>query len=323
MENPRRGTFYAHLSESFPSQINFDVTMFCNLKCTHCPYELVNHRSGRDRQNMPFSIHKKAVDEISNEGRGKTRYIRYSGDGEPLIHPKLEDLVSYCWDKLQLPINLTTNGSFLTREKAISLFESGVKVIDVSIDAATPSTYEKVRVGGNFEQVVTNTNEAISASSGYPKTSVVVSFVKQNQNYTEVKQFKDYWERQGVRQVIIRNSHSAAGAIENKALELWASAPKERTACLYPWERLVIKSDGEITYCPVDWHHQAGVGNILVKSLKEIWDSKELFELRKNHANGILDDKSQRLCLKCPDWSVINWPHENATYASLMHELEN
>lgn len=313
------GEFQGYLSEVFPSQINLDVTMFCNLKCIHCPYESVTHPLGKSRVNMPLSMHSKIIDEISSSGKGITRYIRYTGDGEPLIHPKLSTMIAYAREKLDLPINLTTNGSFLTSQKTEELIDSGVNVFDISIDAATESTYAQIRVGGDFQKVVANAIDAVKLSKRYDNVKVVVSFVKQALNLSEVEIFSKFWHQVGVKDVVIRNGHSAAGAIQSRAKEMWAEAPTKRTPCLYPWERLVIKADGEITYCPADWHHIAGIGNLNKTSISEVWKSDSLRKLRKEHRSGELNPNS--FCGKCPDWSVIKWPSQGRSYASLMHEI--
>jgi radical SAM protein with 4Fe4S-binding SPASM domain len=313
------GEFKGYLSSIFPSQINLDVTMFCNLKCIHCPYESITHPMGKDRVNMTLEMHKKIIDEIKEVGEDITRYIRYTGDGEPLIHPNLVAMIKYASDNLPIPINLTTNGSFLTDRKVVDLIESGVSLFDISIDAASEATYSKIRVGGDFNQVVTNAVNAIARAKEKNNVSVAVSFVRQDLNEHEVDDFSKFWKEAGARDVIIRNGHSAAGSIKKRAAEMWLDAPTKRTPCLYPWERLVVKADGEITYCPADWHHIAGVGNLKTSTIAEVWKSEALNKLREQHNSGTLDPNS--FCGKCPDWSVIKWPSQGRSYASLMHEI--
>lgn len=321
MDNIEIGKFSGYLNEKFPSQINLDITMFCNLRCIHCPYESVTHPMGKSRVNMSIDLHSKIIDEIAVSGKNITRYIRYTGDGEPLIHPNISEMITYASKTLSLPINLTTNGSFLNEKKIDELILSGVTVFDVSIDAASKEVYEQIRVGGDFNQVVANTLNAVRRTSELKDVSVVVSFVKQKLNLHEVDLFTKFWQQSGVKDVIIRNGHSAAGAIKSRAKEMWDEAPKVRTPCLYPWERLVVKADGEITYCPADWHHIAGVGNLNSKRISEVWQSDELKTLRKNHIENTLPENS--FCGKCPDWSVIKWPSEGRSYATLMHEIAN
>lgn len=267
---------------------------------------------------MSVSMHNKVIDEISESGKNVTRFIRYSGDGEPLIHPKISELIKYARSKLDIPIALTTNGSFLTESRILSLIAAGVTMFDVSIDAVKQDTYEKIRIGGKFLEVVENTKNLVNLTTN-TKVTVAVSFVKQELNQGEEESFRRFWSNNGVKNIIIRNGHSAAGAIKSKSDELWASAPSKRKPCLYPWERLVIKADGEVTYCPVDWHHIAGIGSIESSSISDIWQSKDMNDLRSAHNSG--DFTKHSFCAKCPDWSVIKWPTEGRSYATLMHEI--
>ena len=45
---------------------------------------------------------------------------------------------------------LTTNGTTMVEKRIERIIASGVQVVDVSIDALTPETYAKVRVGGDL-----------------------------------------------------------------------------------------------------------------------------------------------------------------------------
>ena len=132
------GQFSEHLSAEFPSQINVDVTQFCNLACIHCPYETVTKLKGKARLNLRLDLHVKLIDEIATTGRGHCLYIRYTGDGEPLLHPNLPDMLRHAVERTGLPVNLTTNGILLTEQRAEQLVDAGVSVIDISIDAYRP-----------------------------------------------------------------------------------------------------------------------------------------------------------------------------------------
>ena len=54
------------------------------------------------------------VDEVNEFGRGITKYIRYTSNGEPLVHPKSYEMILYAVEKSATKITLTTNGSLLS-----------------------------------------------------------------------------------------------------------------------------------------------------------------------------------------------------------------
>jgi radical SAM protein with 4Fe4S-binding SPASM domain len=315
------GAFGGYLSSVFPSQINVDVTMFCNLACIHCPYETVTKLKGKGRQNLDIDLHTKLIDEIATVGRGHCRFLRYTGDGEPLLHPHLAKMLSYAFERTGLPINVTTNGMLLTEQRARALIEAGVAVFDVSIDAHSQEVYGQVRVKGILEITYECTHRLIRLTKEYGgKAKVMVSFVRQPLNLHEADAFEAYWKAAGADFVVMRNLHSCAGNVPEMSEKMWATAPATRKPCLYPWERMVLKADGELTFCPADWKHIANIGNFKESSISEIWQGEAMQALRNAHLSG--DFSKHSFCGGCPDWSVIKWPDEGRSYATVMHEFD-
>ena len=314
------GEFGDYLSAAFPSQINIDCTMFCNLACIHCPYETVTKLKGKGRQNLSLELHTKLIDEIATAGQGHCRFLRYTGDGEPLLHPHLAEMIAYAFERTKLPINVTTNGMLLTEERTRALIAAGVSVFDVSIDAHSQDVYGRVRVKGTLSVTHECTHRLIRlAKEAGGRAKVMVSFVKQPENIHEAEAFEAYWKAAGADFVVLRNLHSCAGNFPAKAGELWANAPKVRKPCLYPWERMVLKADGELTFCPADWKHIANIGNYNDVSISDLWQGEAMQALRQAHLSG--DFSRHSFCGACPDWSVIKWPNEGRSYATVMHEF--
>ena len=315
------GAFAGYLSPKFPSQINVDATMFCNLACIHCPYETVTKLKGKGRQNLALGLHTKLIDEIATIGKGHCRFLRYTGDGEPLLHPRLAEMVGYAYRLTGLPINVTTNGMLLTEKRARALIEAGVSVFDVSIDAHSQEVYGQVRVKGDLSVTHECTHRLIRLAREYGGTSkVMVSFVRQPLNQHEAGQFEAYWREAEADFVVMRNLHSCGGNVRDMTEKMWASAPKPRKPCLYPWERMVLKADGELTYCPADWKHIANIGNYAQTTIAETWQGESMQALRKAHLSA--DFSKHDFCRNCPDWSVIKWPNEGRSYATVMHEFD-
>lgn len=316
------GQFGGYLSATFPSQINVDCTMFCNLACIHCPYETVTKLKGAGRKNLPVELHTKLIDEIATTGKGHCTFLRYTGDGEPLLHPQLAEMIAYAYQRTGLPINVTTNGMLLTEQRTKDLIDAGVAVIDVSIDAHSQETYGQIRVKGVLSVTHECTHRAIKmAREAGGHTKIMVSFVRQPENMHEAAEFERYWKEAGADFVVLRNRHSCGGAVQDMKEFLWANAPQPRKPCLYPWERMVLKADGELTYCPVDWHHIAAVGNFSLMTVAEVWQGEEMRQLREAHVTGKFAAK-HGFCAQCPDWSVTKWPNEGRSYATVMHEFQ-
>jgi radical SAM protein with 4Fe4S-binding SPASM domain len=315
------GAFGGYLSPVFPSQINVDVTMFCNLACIHCPYETITKLKGKGRQNLSVELHRKLIDEVAGVGAGHCRFLRYTGDGEPLLHPNLAEMIADASARTGLPINVTTNGMLLTEERTRALLDAGVTVFDVSIDAHSQEVYGEVRVKGDLALTHECTHRLIAmARTAGGKAKVMVSFVRQPLNEHEAGAFEAYWKKAGADFVVMRNRHSCGGNVPDMTEALWRGAPAKRAACLYPWERMVLKADGELTYCPADWRHIASIGNYRDTTIADIWTGEAMQALREAHVGG--DFSRHDFCGKCPDWSVIKWPAQGRSYATVMHEFD-
>lgn len=94
----------------FPQHVNIEVTNRCNASCPMCPMQNMKRKEG----NMSFSLFQKIVDECADNGVEK---IKYHIAGEPLIHPKLEEMIEYSKEAGIPDTHLTTNASLLTKER--------------------------------------------------------------------------------------------------------------------------------------------------------------------------------------------------------------
>jgi MoaA/NifB/PqqE/SkfB family radical SAM enzyme len=77
------------------------------------------------------------------------------GIGEPLLNTELADIIRYLKGK-DVYVFFNSNGLLLNQKWADELLESGLDELRVSLDAATASTYARVRGSKDFARVVRN-----------------------------------------------------------------------------------------------------------------------------------------------------------------------
>ena len=155
---------------------------------------------------------------------------------------------------------------------------------------------------------------------GNYNAKLVVSFVEQPLNKHETKQFEEFWNEAGADFVVIRKLHSAAGSkdgIKSKMDE--AVKGSQRKPCLYPWERLTITPEGDLSFCPTDWVNKSHFIHFSKTTIKEAWQSKFMNGLREAHLNNNYEKFD--FCKQCPDWIHTKWPDEGRNYANMMEEL--
>lgn len=313
--------FAGRLRAEFPSQILIDVAEVCNLSCTHCPHPEFKKSEHYSAKYLPAYLNNKLVDEVSLHGKGFAQYIRYASAGEPLVHPKIYQMMEYATKNSGVAVTLTTNGSIMNQKSAERIVAAGVDVVDISIDAITPETYSKVRVGGDLSVTKENVEKLIKLSkeSG-SKTKTVVSYVETPQNTHETSEFEMYWKDNGADYVVIRRLHSCSGSkIELAAKKRQENSLITRRPCLYPWERIVLNPRGELAFCPSDWIHGSVICSYEDTTILEAWSGEFYAELRKAHLND--NYTHHKFCGQCPDWIETRWPSEGRSYADMMMEL--
>ena len=314
--------FGGRLTDGFPSQVIVDVTEVCNLECIHCPHPEFKKSEYYATRYLDPALNAKIVDEVKEHGVGQTQYIRYSSEGEPLVHPKGYDMIEYAARHSGVFVTLTTNGTIMNEKRTRRLLDSGVHMIDISIDAMTPETYAKVRVNGDLNVTRANVLNLLAwiRQSG-SSTKVVVSFIEQPQNCHEAEQFQSYWNEQGADFVVIRRLHSAAGAVVNVANIMRAEQAREtRRPCVYPWERIVLNPRGHLAFCPADWTHGSTIADYRETTVAATWRSDSYRRLREAHLGN--DFAAHGFCGQCPDWKQTRWPEEGRGYADLIKEMK-
>jgi len=278
----------------------FDITNVCNSECTHCPHSVSYESNIDDKPFLDLDIFKKAIDEC--KGRNM-QFVRITADGEPLIHPKLFEMIDYAFENGVGPVGLTTNGSLLSKDKAERLAESGLFMVDFSLDAVSKETYNKVRYGLPFEKVIGNVKYLLDYKKKVNSPlKVMVSFVKQKDNMSELEEFEDYWGPL-VDKVLVREMISNVNLIEvpetkdNKGLKRWP--------CPHWFRRIVINYNGVIKACPIDWGNGTAYKQLSATTIYDAWHSDFYWKNRMEHLSNEFSKSS--LCKDCNDWYGSPW----------------
>jgi MoaA/NifB/PqqE/SkfB family radical SAM enzyme len=316
--------FCGRLKPGFPSQINVDTTEVCNLACIHCAHPLFKKSKHYGGRLLDPDLNSRMVDEVRQYGRNHTQYIRYSSNGEPLMHPHIYDMLEYAVQRSGVTVTLTTNGTLMSEKRSERLLSIGVDVIDISIDAFTPETYAKIRVNGNLRITRANVLRLLQmAKSSSSKTKVVVSYIEQPLNIHETRDFHAFWRDKGASYVVIRRLHSNAGVIRTIADRVRKENAEEiRFPCLYPWERILLNARGYLSFCPVDWTHGSTIpdADYRLVTIHDAWEGEFYRRLRKAHLSK--DFADHLMCGQCPDWRATRWPEEGRSYADMVEEFK-
>lgn len=186
-ENSPSYGFAGRLIADFPSQIVVDTTEVCNLACIHCSHRRLEESPQYRGWHLDPGLNDKLVAEVAEFGQGCVQYLRYTGCGEPLLHPLLFEMLRPAVQGAGCQVSLITNGTLLDDRAVDRLWATGVNAVDISLDAFTPETYAKIRVKGNLAVTRANVVRLIArAKEPGSRTKVVVTFIEQSQNRGEM-----------------------------------------------------------------------------------------------------------------------------------------
>lgn len=280
----------------FPRYVMYDVNNVCNARCPFCPQSAIARQADFKPMHLDWDIYVKTIDEVA---RHEVDLIRFTGDGEPLLHPRIAEMIARAVLAGVGKVNLTTNGSLLRGERMERLLATPPHILDVSLDAASPETYAKYRAGLDFDTTLKNVLDFLGRRDP-ARTKVIVSMILHPGLEDEARRFESFWLGKADH-VAIRRLHSNLGAVDVPQGPL----PERRWPCVHLWQRLVVDFRGHIRFCPVDWADRSFVGEAAAMSLKDAWHGKLLGQLRQAHGSGAYANCG--VCEKCMDWANTPW----------------
>jgi radical SAM protein with 4Fe4S-binding SPASM domain len=282
----------------FPRVVLVDTVSLCNLKCSMC----VHKEMTRKRGIMPWDLFRRIIDEVAEADNTVRVWMVFFGEALILKRrrPSIFDMISYAKGKGLKDVVLNSNANLLDKKAARRIIESGLDAIYIGIDAFSPETYMKIRVGGNYARVVNNTRYLLELKRelGSKKPEVFVQFVEMDVNRAEKEDFIDFWKKAGAG-VKIRPKVSWAGRIEAPNLVM---DEKDRWPCYWAMRTLSITDTGKVVTCAVDLDARFVAGDVNLQSLREIWNGK-LKELRQLHQSRQFEALPEN-CEKCKDWQA-------------------
>lgn len=297
--------FRSEEAKQFPEMVVCGICFTCNARCIHCPNAATNFSmtlKGKDRF-MSWETLKRVADECAEHPHNM---VRVSSAGEVLVHPDAVEMIEYILDaKKDKNVALTTNGSLLKPETSKRLLDKGIRSIEISMDAASKETYEKIRAGLNYERVLSNIEELIKLrDQGKHETKVMISVIEQEENRAEIDQIMEFWDKIADR-VLIRKLLGFKGLVKRGEKQEAYLPPQ--TPCPFLWERVLIDSAGTVRGCVSDIQGVSNLGSVHEQSISEIWQSDLLNKWREMHLQGKVQEVE--MCTGCEDLEYRSWEY--------------
>ena len=262
--------------EKLFKRVYIEILNYCNLNCPFCV------KTSKEAKKITLTDFTHILDEI----KPYTDYIYLHVQGEPLLHPQINEMIEIAYNK-GFKINLTTNGTLLDnltnfrylRQINISLQSMINKNIDslayydkiIDLIKNNENTYISLRIWGNFE----------------------------------AEKIISYFETKLDKHTIISKNGKSHKLTDHVFFSLddefsWPSLDMPINSCKGTCQgtisHVAILVDGTVVPCCLDKDGIIELGNIYQTTFSEIIKSERFNSIRDNFKKHIV---TEELCQKC------------------------
>lgn len=281
-----------------------ELSTVCNLRCPLC---LTGNGSLQRRALfLDFSLYATLVREV----RGHVPRLSLYGQGEPFLHPRFIDFVSLA-SQNGIRTFVSTNGHFLQTDGFCrDLAEAGLTSLSISLDGASPETYQTYRVGGDFARVLDGIRRMVRVRTDLGRTTPLVQlqFLVFKHNEHELQSIRELARDLAVDSLRIK---SAQVYTFDQGRQYLPSNPRysryhddgrlriraqQNFNCWHLHNQPVVTTDGLVLPCCFDKNSDFVMGLLGKQSLNTIWHSDGYDDFRRIVAES---RSSISMCLNC------------------------
>jgi radical SAM protein with 4Fe4S-binding SPASM domain len=292
---------------SWPNHLHIELTNYCNLKCTVCPTGI--GKLNRQPAAMAPDMFERLLDEVGPYLLTTSLW----GWGEPLLHPRLADILRISQDR-NVATLLSTNGQNLDDDKVLqALISYPPTYLIVCLDGLTDETNSVFRVGARLEPALNGVRRLARMKHEKGLTLPILHFryIAMRHNEHEVSRLHEFAKENQFDMMTIR-SLSIIDAPENAHNELVPVDEKLRAYRYKDGKRIgradficekaftfpMVFADGTVVACDQDYNGQQPYGTLADgSSFADIWWSKKAAGIRKT----IRDNPAEfSFCRNCP-----------------------
>ena len=295
---------------SFPKSFHLALSTGCNLKCDMCPYHSKEFRQIQTNNYFKTtkSIKGNLLIKIFKEIGKYNSHVRLGQYDEPFMY---KNLTNYILKGMSYGcrISITTNGTLININEIQKLLDKNLSEISFSLDAASTSTYKKIR-HDDFKIPILNLKKIVDIRNKLnSKTVIRACMVVQKDNEHEINKFKVKMKEIGVDVVSFYNLtiYKDKKWINSKLnFEVQdQSITQKREPCSQLWNQMSIYPDGKVSLCCATTLYTGFredlpyVGDLNKNSIKSIWNCSKYKTIRKDAFNNKYNNS---VCRDCEIW---------------------
>ena len=136
-----------------PLCFDLEVASICDLACGFCYRQYISTPDKIMKKDLAFKL----IDQAAELG---VPSMKFNWRGEPLLNPKLPEIIDYAKKKGILETIINTNATKLDEKMSLEIINSGLDIMIYSFDGGTKDIYEKMRPGrfgkNSFDHIYKN-----------------------------------------------------------------------------------------------------------------------------------------------------------------------
>ena len=285
-----------------PFVLMVDPSSICNFRCKFCPTgnpDLIR-KTGRYQGFLDFNLFKKIIDDLK-EFSEPIKVLRLYKEGEPLLNPRLADMIKYAKDSRRiLRIDITTNGALFNPKINRQIIGAGLDQINISVNGVNAEQiYKFSNAKVDFEKYIENIRDLYQNKEN---CEIYIKAIKENLSTEEQSKFFDIFEDMADR-IFLENLSPVWPEFEFDGIKMefnsghYGQPIIERQVCPFIFYMMVINSDGKASLCVGDWKHQLIYGDTRKQSVRDIWLGKVINSYRITHLENRRQDIN--FCKNC------------------------
>ncbi|MDR2350514.1 MAG: radical SAM protein [Deltaproteobacteria bacterium] len=252
----------------FPAHLDVDITTRCDLNCPMCPGGKKDSRFPGMGLDLDPKLYDLALRECEKHSLPS---LRIGVTGEPTLVRDLPLWVETAKKRGVSDIALITNGRNLDRELSEKLAKAGLARLMISVDAATPETYEKVRPGGDFRRLAENIRAFLRMREELKSPLPVLRLSYADFGQGEKTAFRELFSPLADYLSFQRPAKLTDARIFPERSRKHEN-PEPPPPCPEPFARLALHASGTMFPCCSDFGRLKPVGTFPDMSIGEAWN---------------------------------------------------
>ena len=261
---------------------------------------------------MDFSLYQKFIDDLA-EFPVPLKVLHFAGLGEPLLHPRIADMVRYAKEKeVAQTVDIVSNGALLKDGLDDELMRAGLDKIRISLQGLNSAMYKDMSdVDIDFPSFKERL-QALYEKRGDMKIYIKIMDVSlksygEEDFYEAFKNSADAVAVEHLCPLVDEISYEEEFDEEEFVYTMNGNRVKNAKVCPQPFYSLHINHDGDLLPC-CTIEKPIVIGNCKNHSVLDIWNGEALQAFRKMQLEKKKD--ANPVCRKCMQYKYGMFPED-------------